>query len=211
MVDREVVRRGDFLSEYSTPVQRCTVHRCALGPASGAVRCGAVVRRSHAMIAIGLALLLGVVVFCGLWWCGSLEHLPNNDEEPPQRGPPAHPGIGRINALSESELQEQQVRRSAVRQRCEPAADVLAKHADAAETDARIETLQEALGVLQIVVNENEADGAIGVVASTELCNVLIAADVLKALEKLQQDADPLIAARSNAIFQNVIPRIWSF
>lgn len=179
--------------------------------------CASETQCAPAMLAICLALLLGVLVFALMWKMGALEHIPADAEPSAQRAAPAQPSVeerpvvGKINALSDSELEQQKNRRGVVRERCESAAAALAAYAQAAKGEPRTIGLQESLGVLQVLVNENEADGALGVVASTELCNVLLAADVLQTLEGLQNDADPIVAARACAVFQHVIPRIWAF
>ena len=150
---------------------------------------------------IAVALLIGAAVFCAFWFAGYLDHVA------PQRDATIvaeRPIVGSIKRPSEEDLNAQRSRCQSVRARCVPAATTIAAGGDA-------DALLAALGVLQGVVRENEHDGAVGVVASTELCNALLAADALKALERLQEDADPAVAARAGAVFQHVIPRIWSF
>ena len=168
------------------------------------------------MIAVGVALAVGILVFALLWSFGFLDNVqPRPAAERPQRPVAeqmAHadiaargPLVGRMHVQSEADLRAQQQRCSAVRERCDPAARTIV----APERDD--EALRGALGVLHAVVQENERDGPLGVIASTELCNALIAVNGLATLEKLQEDADLLVAKRSSAIFHHVIPRIWSF
>jgi hypothetical protein len=93
-----------------------------------------------------------------------------------------------------------------VRARVAPAAQTLVtREADSAEA------LRDALDILRAVVAENEADGAIGAIASTELCNVLLQEEALNSLERLQTHPDAGVANSSTAVFQHAIPRIWSF
>ena len=162
------------------------------------------------MIAILAAIVLGLMVFVLLFVFGYLD----NVEQPVQQQPGVveqRPVVGQIKQLSDEELREQDARRGVVRERCGPAAAAVAAQAKAAASEERTRSLQDNLAVLQKIVNENESDGAIGVVASTELCNALLAADALQALEGLQSDADPVVAKRSSTVFEHVIPRIWSF
>ena len=119
---------------------------------------------------------------------------------------------------SEAELSEQRERCENVRERCAPAAKVinllssshqiLEYHERAPDQDEKA-ALKEALGVLQKIIDENDGDGALGAIASTELCNVMLAADGLNSLDKLKNHPDSDIAAKS-AILQFIVPRIWS-
>ena len=166
-------------------------------------------------VAVAASLVVGLVVFLVLWCCGVLSNL----SEPASSRTPsggradgaARPVVGQIKPPKPEELEQQQARCSDVRERCLPAAKALALHAGLAASEERTDILQEALAVLHSVVAENEADGSLGVVASTELCNALLAADALNALEGLRADADATVAAHSEVVFQHVVPRIWSF
>ena len=165
------------------------------------------------MALVALTLLVGACVFALLWWCGWLQHAVVAPDAAAGREATEVieiPVVGQLTRPDENELREQQDRRERVRERCDPAATTLVS-ADFSTADARADALSKALGVLQGVIEENERDGALGVIASTELCNVLLAVDALKSLERLQHDADPTIAACSTVVFQHVIPRIWSF
>lgn len=48
-------------------------------------------------------------------------------------------------------------------------------------------------------------------IAITEVCNTLLAADALDALQALQGHEDATVAAAAAKLFEDVIPRIWSF
>lgn len=160
------------------------------------------------MIAVGVAIVLGILVLAILWGFGGLDNVQPPEQRPVVEERPVvedRPVVGRLHAQSDEDLRTQQERCKRVRERCEPAARIVS--ADPRSDEA----LREALGVLQAVVVENERDGPLGVIASTELCNALIAANALPALEKFQVDADPLVAKRSSQVFHHVIPRIWSF
>ena len=149
---------------------------------------------------------LGLVVVV-LAWLYFLER-PESDEpaQPVKRQVPKQPV--NVKRPSEDELASQNARRTSVRERCLPAGKVLAARASG---DADNDTVREALLVLNMCVVENEKDGPLGVIASTELCNSLLEADCLKPLESMSNDPDPEISQRANAVFQHVIPRIWSF
>ena len=156
--------------------------------------------------AVQLAVILGVAVYVLAWLLGWLDHV----------APPAHgtepaaatlkrPVVGKIQPPDTDELEQQQQRRASIRERVQPAVRTIASQ------DSDAEALGAALGTLHGVVNENERDGSLGMIASTELCNLLIADDALKRLDALRGHADPQIAARSEAVFQHVVPRIWNF
>ncbi len=83
------------------------------------------------------------------------------------------------------------------------------KAASAAGSE-ELSTLTAALNELKAIYEEN-LDGAIGCIAMTELCNALLEADALDTLSNLQQHADAEVSSCSSTLFQNVIPRIWSF
>ena len=99
-----------------------------------------------------------------------------------------------------------------MRERCLPAARVinlLSLSASPPNDDGRT-ALRHALGVLQEIIAENERDGSMGAIASTELCNRLLEVDGLSALDRLQKLPDADIAAMSSSIMQHIVPRIWS-
>ena len=135
----------------------------------------------------------------------------------PQQNPSTPPVV--IKKRSEAELSEQRERCENVRERCAPAAKVinllssshqiLEYHERAPDQDEKA-ALKEALGVLQKIIDENDGDGALGAIASTELCNVMLAADGLNSLDKLKNHPDSDIATQSCAILQFIVPRIWS-
>ena len=109
---------------------------------------------------------------------------------------------------SDAELATQNARCKDVKQRSLTAAKQMCA---LGATSADAGSLNAALSSLQCVVDENEQDGALGVIATTELCNALLEADALNTLEALQSHADADVAKASTALFTHVIPRIWSF
>ena len=131
-------------------------------------------------------------------------------EEPEKKPDPMRQ---HINKLSEADLEEQRIRREHVRVRCTSACRTIAKlgSADAVPAADDVPSLTIALMNMQSIAEENERDGSLGVIASTEMCNCMLAADALKALDALRQHADPTVAASATAVFEHVIPRIWSF
>ena len=162
-------------------------------------------------IALAVTALLGLVVFVVLWSCGLLGLLaPEAPPRPPDAddaAPFARPVVGRLRPPSADELVEQRARCATVRERCEPAIRTLVAH----DTNGGVDALRDALSLLHAVVDENERDGSLGVIASTELCNALVKADALRTLEQLQQHDDAAVARSSSVVFTHVIPRIWSF
>ena len=162
------------------------------------------------MIALGVTFALGVLVVAILWGLGFLEFAADEPLRPAAEEAHADianrgPLVGRMHQQSDADLLAQQQRCKIVRERADPATRTIT----APESDE--EALRRAVATLYDVVQENERDGPLGVIASTELCNSLIAVDGLGKLEKLQEHADPMIAKCSSEIFQHVIPRIWSF
>ena len=160
---------------------------------------------------ISVAFALVAVVFAIAWWFGWAEKIAPDAPAAPAHFPPAA-GLPAFLAPTADELQQQQERRARVRSCVTPAARVLVarERPDVPAADDA-EALRVALGVLRDVVAENEADGSLGAIASTELCNCLLQEEALKVLERLQSHPDADIAANSLAIFQHAIPRIWSF
>ena len=109
---------------------------------------------------------------------------------------------------SDEDLAVQQQRCAEVKATCiEAAKRMKAAHAEEGADAA----LGAALGDLMAVYEANERDGALGMIAMTELCNALLETDSLDILSSMQTHGDPNIASRSATLFQHIIPRIWSF
>lgn len=113
-----------------------------------------------------------------------------------------------IERQDEAHLAEQRAFCQAVKDQSLAAARLLRLHGTSTEKGA--EPLLAALVTLTEVMNDN-LDGPRGVLGTTELCNALVEADALETLDALQRHADQGVATHSAALFQHVIPRIWSF
>jgi len=152
------------------------------------------------------------------WWTGWLRvENPRRrrpvpaDEAPPPALPTAGFADWEPRQQNEEELAVQQERCRAVKARCLDAAQRL-KAAQAASASEQCEDeLVRCIDDLVAVKTETDGDGALGVIAMTELCNAVLEADALPVLDSLQQHANPHIASQSSALFQHVVPRIWSF
>ena len=178
------------------------------------------------LITIGI----GMFVLLFAWWADWATQLFGSPPKKKQRRPADEaisalsgfgtervagaPGGPAIPKPDKAELEQQRMRRVDVKRRSIDAARrIKSLHAAAslAQIDGDTAALTEALKELHAIVDENEDDGPIGVVASTELCNALLNEDVLKVLEALQSHTDADIRAHSSAVFNHVVPRIWSF
>ena len=98
------------------------------------------------------------------------------------------------------------------------------RHCSAVKADAQIaaeamlaaydrgarEQVIEQLDQLSRIFNEQQSAGHKGHVALTEFCNVLVHTDALDTVHALQEDSDPRVAQTATALFQGVVPRIWS-
>ena len=182
---------------------------------------------------LGSVLLLAALLVATVWYLGLLSSS-DAPEDAPMGVPVAAPSSARSEAAAEArrlldrhletqrlteqekmaawEPQRPSAEDLAIQQaRCK---DVKAQCVDAArrmQAAAGEEALAAALADLTVVYDQNESDGALGVLAMTELCNALLETDTLELLKSLQEHANPQIARRSSTIFQHVIPRIWSF
>mmetsp|Transcript_26344 Transcript_26344/g.52901 ORF Transcript_26344/g.52901 Transcript_26344/m.52901 type:complete len:168 (-) Transcript_26344:107-610(-) len=164
----------------------------------------------------GIALSLLIIAIS--WWFGWLRlERPAQAQQPPAVPPPPPTAVRDTKddsvwapqRPSEDELSVQHARCEDVKTRTLDAAQRL-KEALAAG-DERTNDVKQAIDDLVAVKAENEGDGALGVIAMTELCNALLQADALDSLNALQQHADAHIAQQGEALFQSVVPRIWSF
>ena len=112
---------------------------------------------------------------------------------------------------SDKDLAVQEARCQEVKARSLDAAGRIKKAFRNGEDVETITAVAKALDELVAVYDENMQAGAVGAIAMTELCNALLETDTLDVLNKLQQHTDANISARSTELFQQVIPRIWSF
>ena len=112
-----------------------------------------------------------------------------------------------MKRMSDAELEEQNKLCREVKQRSLEILRLMQTHINASDVNG----LREAVDRLRAIVDQNEKDGAIGVIATTELCNALLQVDGLKMLEGLQQHPDQEVRNSSTRVFQHIIPRIWSF
>jgi hypothetical protein len=157
-----------------------------------------------AMLSVALALLSGfigaVTLFVAWFFLWPADEAPR----PPTRNKGPMP---QIRKQSEAELKVQNERCREVKQRSLAAAERLKVFQREDDVDGLLKSLSD----LQNVVAENESDGSLGVVATTELCNALLDADALRCLDALRKHTNDDVVQRSTALFQHVIPRIWSF
>lgn len=117
-----------------------------------------------------------------------------------------------VQRPSEEVLQRQNELRADIRQRSHGAAVDIKEHGSSSSLEGdTADCIRSALASLHAVVDELGEAGPLGVIGATELANVLLETDSLKALEALQSHSDKRIADSSTAVFQFVIPRIWSF
>jgi len=174
-----------------------------------------------------LALLFGLLFLVFAYIAGWLDFLlyDPEDNDPSQPAPIARPAphLSQSEARqalevlsaplrptaqrpSDEELERQNAFRADIRQRSHGAAIQLKESGS-----SRSDSISVPLEVLQTVVHELTDAGPLGVIGATELCNVLLETDTLKVLETMQSHSDKRIAASSTAVFEFVIPRIWSF
>lgn len=152
-----------------------------------------------------LGLFFGLLFIVFAYIAGWLDFLLHRRQQVPEASPPAWP-----KKQSAEELERQKVLCADVAKRSRAAAAAIRAYSTTLG-GGNGESLSSALASLQAVVSELESSGALGVIATPELCNALLETDTLKELEELQTFPEEQIAQRSTRVFQYVIPRIWSF
>ena len=157
-----------------------------------------------------VGLLVAVVAYqTGFLRIGRGAPAANSSSPPPptRRSVPAS-DISHARRASVKELAVQQKTCAEVKARCLPAAAAVKKLHD---EGGSVDELRDHLAELVLVLNEQQVAGAAGVIATTELCNALLESDALASLQLLQEHPDKAVKASAAELFENVIPRIWSF
>ena len=163
------------------------------------------------MSVIAAALIIGGLILTIAWWfldgIGGPERRQRPQADPPTRQ--AHPNHQpwQPRQQSKEDLATQQQRCNEVKSECLQAARLMK---DAHESPGSVEQLRSALDSLVAVHDQNASDGALGVIATTELCNAILEAQALEVLDAMQRHSDTDIAERSTKLFEALIPRIWS-